>query len=97
MARFKLNDDDVRAALSWFEKQPQGKVFFSALQGVVEEIGPSETCALHAHNARRTFAANLIAMAEVGKSDEGETEGERRNGGGIPARRTLRRGPSARG
>lgn len=97
MTRIKLSDPEVKAALNWFSRQREGVAFFALLQSVVEEIGPTETCALHAHNARRTFAADLIAMTEAEKSD-GPEDGtdERRYGAPGKQRKSRRAGPAGR-
>ena len=97
MTKLKLSDDDVRHALHWFSRQPESAPFFAALQAVVEEIGPPDTCALHAHNARRTFAADLIAMAEADKRDGTGNEIERRNEARPQQRKSRRHGPAGRG
>lgn len=92
----KLSDDDCKAALGWFFRTPQGQIFHEALQSVVEEIGPTETCALHRHDERRRFAANLIAMAEAEFSDGQGNEVERRHGRQGGQRKSRRHGPSGR-
>lgn len=102
MPRPRLNDGDVKFAFMRFLRSPEGRVALEALQGVVEEIGPVETCALHAHNERRKFAAELIAMAiaaeepgsdgpdyaveQTGRSSRNEHKG----------RRSRRHGPAGR-
>lgn len=100
--RFRTDDPDLKAAVWKIARTPEGSVLFAALQSVVEEIGPTDTCALHAHNERRKFAANLIAMAEAERNDERNADDTRgQNGNGSNNRRaggskTLRRGPAAR-
>lgn len=97
MIRYKLKDDDVKAAVWRIARTPEGQLLFSALQSVVEEIGPVDTCALHAHNARRIFAADLIAMAEADLSDGIESESTgRRNAGRTDTRKSRRHGPAGR-
>jgi len=59
----RLNDDDVKVSFRKFLRSPEGALALAALHGVLDQIGPDETCALHAHNARRKFASELIAMA----------------------------------
>lgn len=95
----KLSDEDVKHAVRWFSRQPESAPFFAALQGVVEQIGGHlETCALHRHDERRKFAADLIAMAEAQKSDGPENdETERRYGQrGATQRKSRRHGPAGR-
>lgn len=95
--KFRLNDDDVKAAVWKIARTPEGQVLLSALQAVVEEIGPVETCALHAHNERRKFASDLIAMAEAENTNEPDGTDERRNVSPGGKRRTSRRhGPAGR-
>lgn len=95
--RYTLNNEDVKLAVWRIARTPEGQLLFSALQSVVEEIGPVETCALHAHNARRIFAANLIAMAEAEFSDGSESEPTgRRNAGRTETRKSKRHGPAGR-
>jgi hypothetical protein len=95
--KIKLHDDDVKAAVWRIARTPEGQLLFSALQFIVEEIGPVETCALHAHNERRKFAATLIAMAEADRRDGNEDEDvERRNVSRTPTRKSRRHGPAGR-
>lgn len=97
MNRIKLTDEEVQHAVRWFSKQPQSEPFFAALQSIVEEIaGPQDTCALHRHDERRRFAADLMAMAEAETSDGPHEQADRRNGSKQPSRKTLRRGPAGR-
>jgi hypothetical protein len=70
MRRPRLSDDDVQASLSFFFRHPQSRPFVDFLFGVLTEIGPSDTCALHAHNERRKFASDLLSTrAEEADSD----------------------------
>jgi hypothetical protein len=96
--RYRMNDEEVKAAVWRIARTPEGQLLFSALQSVVEEIGPVETCALHAHNERRKFAANLVAMAEADKRDGTvDEEVERRNGTArTSTRKSRRHGPAGR-
>ncbi|MBD9540113.1 hypothetical protein IB276_11675 [Ensifer sp. ENS04] len=86
----KLSDEDVKQALRWFARQPESDPFFACLESIVDEIGPVDTCALHAHNERRKFAANLIAMAESEKRDGQDSD--RTHAPDRP--KQLRRGPA---
>ncbi len=92
--------EEVEASLNWFSRQPQSDAFFAALEAIVFETNsPVETCALHRHDERRKFAANLIAMAETGKRDgneNGTDEQERRNVQRSGQRKSRRHGPSPR-
>lgn len=95
--KYKMKDEDVRAAVWRIARTPEGQLLFSALQSVVEEIGPVETCALHAHNARRIFASDLIAMAEADFSDGlEESDSGRRNAARTETRKSRRHGPAGR-
>lgn len=95
--KFKLNDDDVKTAVWKIARTPEGQVLFSALHSVLEETGPFETCALHRHDERRKFAANLIAMAETERTYEPEDADERRNAPRSGKRKESRRhGPAGR-
>ena len=97
MSKMRLADEEVIQALRWFARQPQSEPFFAALQSIVEEIGGlQDTCALHRHDERRKFAADLIAMAEAEKRDGPEDEAERRNGTRAATRRSRRHGPAGR-
>lgn len=97
MSRFKLTDEEVQHAVRWFSKQPESAPFFAALQSIIEEIaGPQDTCALHRHDERRRFAADLMAMAEAEASDGPHEQADRRNGSKHLPRKTLRRGPAGR-
>lgn len=97
MSRTKLSDEEVQHALRWFSKQQQSEPFFAALQTIIEEIaGPQDTCALHRHDERRRFAADLMAMAEAEASDGPHEQADRRNGSKHLPRKTLRRGPAGR-
>src|SRR5262249_18732665 len=70
MTKLKFSDEEVRHAVRWFYRQPEGQPFFDALQSILEEIaGPQDASALHRHDERRKFAADLIAMAEAEKRD----------------------------
>lgn len=96
----KLSDEEVKQAVRWFSRQRESYPFFAALQSVLEESGPLETCALHRHDERRKFAANLIAMAETEHSDgqnsdrthDADRPKHHRKGPG----RTRRAGPAGR-
>lgn len=95
--KIKLTDEDVKVAVWRIARTPEGRLLFSALQSTVEEIGPVETSALHAHNERRKFAATLIAMAEVDRRDGPEDDDvERRNGPKTATRKSRRHGPAGR-
>lgn len=96
MTRYRLKSDEVQAAVWKIARTPEGQLLFSALQSVVEEIGPVETCALHAHNARRIFAADLIAMAEADLSDGIESESTGRRNAVRSERKSRRHGPAGR-
>jgi hypothetical protein len=100
MTRPKLSDEDVRHSFRWFSRQSESAPFLNFLQAVLEEIGPVETCALHAHNERRKFASDLIAMAETDRRDEsdqgGTDEPERRHGTKSIQRKSRRAGPAGR-
>ncbi|WP_158000364.1 hypothetical protein [Sinorhizobium meliloti] len=95
----KLSDEEVKQALRWFARQPESVPFFACLESIIDEIGPTETCALHRHDERRKFASNLIAMAETEKRDGQDSDSTH-----APERRTqqrktssrLRRGPAGR-
>lgn len=93
--------DDVEIALRWFVRQPESAAFFAALDAIVSDVNsPVDTCALHRHDERRKFAANLIAMAEANKSDGQDSnsdEQERRNVPRSGQRKNRRHGPSGRG
>lgn len=95
-SRVKLSGEDVQHSMRWFARQPESAPFFAALHGILAEIGPTDTCALHAHNERRKFASDLIAMAEAEKRDGPEDEFERRNGPRAAPRKTRRHGPAGR-
>ncbi|WP_157747892.1 hypothetical protein [Sinorhizobium sojae] len=95
----KLSDEEVRHALRWFARQPESIPFFACLESIVDEIGPVDTCALHAHNERRKFAANLIAMAESEKrdgQDSDRTHAPKRGNQPGKSQSRLRRGPAGR-
>jgi hypothetical protein len=95
--KIKLLDDDVKAAVWKIARTAEGQLLFSALQSIVEEIGPTETCALHAHNERRKFASTLIAMAEAEKRDGTEDDDlGRRNESRTATRKSRRHGPAGR-
>lgn len=96
MTVVKVGDDELEHAVRWFSHQPESAPFFAFLRSVVMEIGPVDTCALHRHDERRKFAADLIAMAEADKRDGPEEQFERRNGTRATPRKSLRRGPAGR-
>lgn len=86
----KLSDEEVKQAIRWFARQPESIPFFACLETIVDGIGPEDTCALHRHEERRKFAANLIAMAESEKRDGQDSDGTH-----APERpKQLRRGPA---
>lgn len=98
MTKLKLHDEEVKHAIRWFARQPESEPFFAALQAVLEDIaGNVDASALHRHDERRKFAADLIAMAEAEKRDGPEgIEPERRNGPRAQQRRSRRHGPAGR-
>jgi hypothetical protein len=99
MTKPKLSDDDVKQSFRWFARQAESAPFMAAIYTVLAEIGPSETCALHAHNERRKFASDLIAMAETERrdgTDQSTDNVERRNGTKATQRKSRRAGPAGR-
>ena len=106
MRRPRLSDEDVRLAFRRILRLPEARPALEYLQGVLEEIGPSETCALHAHNERRKFAAELIAMLAVeagsesdgsdGPEDDGRERRLGRQGRQERGKRSRRHGPAGR-
>jgi hypothetical protein len=44
--------------------QQEARLALQSLAAVVTELGPVETCALHHHEGRRTFAAELLRIAD---------------------------------
>lgn len=97
--RHRLNDEDVKLAVRWIFRQREALPLLYALQDIVEEIGPSDTCALHAHNERRKFASDLISMrAEEADSDgSGKVEHGRQQSQPVDKQRKSRRhGPAGR-
>ncbi len=97
--RHRLNDEDVKAAVRWIFRQRESLPLLFALQDIVAEIGPSDTCALHAHNERRKFASDLLLMrAEEADSDGSDKADNGRTGttpSGTPRKR-KRHGPAGR-
>lgn len=95
--RPRLSDDDVIHSFQSIFSHPEAARALAYLQSVVEEIGPLETCALHAHNARRTFASELIALAVIERSEsdsDGSGDETTRYGReSIHRRRNRRHGP----
>lgn len=93
--------EELKASLRWMLRQREAEPFFDFLDAVIRDVKTSEdTCALHRHDERRKFAANLIAMAEADKSDgqdQGDSEQERRNASRVGTRKSRRHGPSGRG
>jgi hypothetical protein len=81
----RLSDEDVRDSIRWIFRQREARPFLSALQGILEEIGPQDTCALHGHNERRKFASDLISMAE----EEAESDGSVRSDENKQGKRAI--------
>jgi hypothetical protein len=75
--------------------QQEARLALQSLAAVVSELGPVETCALHHHEGRRTFAAELLRIADeapdVGR-DQSERERRGSGSGGGSRSRSLRRG-----
>lgn len=96
-----MDKEELKASLRWMARQREADAFFEFLDDVVRDTKSAEdTCALHRHDERRKFAANLIAMAEADKSDGQEpsdSEQERRNASRVGTRKSRRHGPSGRG
>lgn len=96
MNKLRLSDDEVRLSFNWFTRQRESAPFMAFLHTVLTEIGPTDTCALHRHDERRKFAADLIAMAETEKSDgpdqpsDGQEQRNDKRGG---QRKSRRHGP----
>jgi len=71
--------------------QQEARLALQSLAAVVSELGPVETCALHAHEGRRSFAAELLRIAdEAPNAPEPQSSPDRpvKDSG----RRSLRRG-----
>lgn len=64
-------------------KMPEAREIIESLGAVVDEIGPTETCALHAHNGRRSFAAELLRVGSS-KPDAQAKRPERHKGRRLP-------------
>jgi len=98
MARRNLTEEEVQQSVQWIFKQRESRAFLEFLQSTLEEVGPPETCALHAHNGRRTFASDLINAGMKGLGSDGpETDNERRTGKAVSIKRASRRhGPAGR-
>lgn len=95
----RFADDDVRIAWAVMMRRPEAVLIRGALLSVLLESDPDETCALHAQRGRRTFARELLTIADTqandapGKDPDGEPEPGAAPGG---ERRNVRRGPSRR-
>src|SRR5690242_11926660 len=92
----RLNDPEVIDAWQRIFRTPEGRVAYASLAVVVAEIGPPETCALHAHNGRRSFAATLMGIAHVTPPSSDGSENERREIRDAPrgGRKSRRHGPA---
>ncbi|NTG61835.1 hypothetical protein G6L45_16265 [Agrobacterium rhizogenes] len=93
----RLSDDVVRQSVRWILRQREAASFLAALQGILEEIGPSDTCALHAHNERRKFASDLILMREEDADSDGSGKVDDGRKTAQPAdkpRKSRRHGPA---
>ncbi|NTG01874.1 hypothetical protein G6L30_17295 [Agrobacterium rhizogenes] len=94
----RINDEEVKLSVRWILRQREALPFLAALQGILEEVGPSETCALHAHNERRKFASDLISMrAEEADSDGSDKADERKTKirpASAKPRKSRRHGPA---
>lgn len=98
----RLSDDDVKVAFRKILRLPEALPALAALHGIVDEIGPDETCALHAHNARRKFASELIAMAYATEESDSSDGAEYATGqenrisrrGSSGSRKGRRHGPT---
>jgi len=75
LKRPRLSDEDVQLSFRKILRLPEAMPALAALHAIVDEIGPSETCALHAHNERRRFASELLAMVAAKAEDGGEGDG----------------------
>ncbi len=103
MARRKnFEKADVIASFKWFFRQPESRPALDYLQSVIEEIGPVETCALHAHNERRKFASDLIAIGteDLGSDGPDTTDDDERRRGPAGKKpeptKSRRHGPAGR-
>jgi hypothetical protein len=100
--RRRLSDEDVQLSIRKLFRQPEARPLVEYLQAVVDEIGPSETCALHAHNERRKFASELIAAAVTARESESDGSDDKAGQDGRTAkhgagkRRNRRHGPAGR-
>jgi hypothetical protein len=61
-----MNWKEERYALAWNRvfAGPEGKLLAESLRLVIAEIGPLEVGALQAHAGRRSFATELLRLAE---------------------------------
>jgi uncharacterized protein (DUF58 family) len=88
----KFSDEAVQVAWRAVFSGTQGRIALLSLQSVVAEIIHGDVSALQEHNGRRSFAAQLMALAEM-EPVKDETDRKRRDETG---RKSRRHGPAGR-
>jgi hypothetical protein len=88
----KFSDPLVQEAWAAVFRGPMGRIALLSLQTVTMEIVHGEVSALQEHNGRRSFAAQLMALAEM-EPVRDDTERKRREESG---RKSRRHGPAGR-
>ncbi len=97
-ATLRLNDEEVRDAWQRIFRTPEGCIAYASLEHVRAEIGPHEVCALQEHNGRRSFAAQLMTLADVSGGKFEKHDAEKRVGKDVGSsnRISRRHGPAGR-